>query len=304
MTTSTSNNLSISTRVRDRLRRGEISEKQLENFKNFLAEVDLDLLHHCIITHNRYTEWFSQGKATDVQLRHFIRQFSVFSNQFLVAALLKTINAPTLQQSRSSREILLNELGVIYRNPKQTNSARFILTEEQKDRQGDPEFVSTEGTVDGGICRFQAAHFEWLLKVAAGLGLDFADLGKRRHGTPTTLHFCDELIRLYGSEDSQLAQGASFAVENWAAAGFWQELEDGLSVIKQTRHPQLPLAFFTWHNRVEAQHAKHTLEELEEVYFTSDFKYAKFFQGGKDILEAIAVFWDGLNIERLNHIDL
>ena len=141
ITTSTSKNLSISTRVRDRLRRGAISEKQLENFKNFLAEVDLDLLHHCIITHNRYTEWFSQGKATDVQLRHFIRQFSVFSNQFLVAALLKTINAPTLQQSRSSREILLNELGVIYRNPKQTNSDRFILTEEQKDRQGDPEFV-------------------------------------------------------------------------------------------------------------------------------------------------------------------
>ena len=303
ITTSTSNNLSISTRVRDRLGRGEITEKQLEDFKNFLAEVDRDLLHHRIITHNRYTEWFSRGRATDAQLRHFIRQFSVFSNQFLVAALLKTINAPTLQQSRSSREILLNELGVIYRNPKQTNSDRSMLTDEQKDRQGDPEFVSTEGTVDGGICRFKAAHFEWLLKVAAGLGLNFTDLGKRRHGTPTTLHFCDELIRLYGSDDSQLAQGASFAVENWAAAGFWQELEDGLSLIKQTRHPQLPLAFFTWHNRVEAQHAKHTLEELEEVYFTSDFNHAKFFQGAKDILEAIAVFWDGLNIERLNHLD-
>ena len=233
-------------------------------------------------------------------MRHFIRQFSVFSNQFLVAALLKTINSPTLQQSRSSREILLNELGVIYRNPKQPIRDRSILTESEKDREGDPELVSTEGTVDGGICRFRAAHFEWLLRVAEGLRLGFTDIGKRKHGTRTTLHFCDELIRLYGSDDPQIAQGASFAVENWAAAGFWQELEDGLSYIKQTRHPHLHLAFFTWHNRVEAQHAGHTFEELEAVYFTQDFNRAKFFQGGREILKAIAVFWDGLNRDRLN----
>ncbi|MGK7916367.1 MAG: hypothetical protein AB4038_12635, partial [Prochloraceae cyanobacterium] len=121
----------------------------------------------------------------------------------------------------------------------------------------------------------------------------------RKHGRPTTLHFCDELIRLYGSDDPQIAQGASFAVENWAAAGFWQELEDGLSEIKQTRHPHLHLAFFSWHNRVEAQHAGHTLEELEEVYFDPKFDRTKFFQGGKEILEAIAVFWDGLNQDRV-----
>lgn len=301
-TSTTSSNLTISTGIRERLERGELTQKQVEDFKNFLVEVDRDLFHHRIITHNRYTEWFSQGKATDAQLRHFIRQFSVFSNQFLVAALLKTINSPTLQQSRSSREILLNELGVIYRNPKQSNSDRSILTDEQKDREGDPEFVSTEGTVDGGICRFRAAHFEWLLKVAAGLRLGFTDIGKRKHGTLTTLHFCDELIRLYGNDDPQIAEGASFAVENWAAAGFWQELEDGLSLIKQTRHPQLRLAFFTWHNRVEAQHAKHTLEELEAVYFTPDFNRAKFFQGAREILKAIAVFWNGLNSDRLTRI--
>ena len=92
-------------------------------------------------------------------------------------------------------------------------------------------------------------------------------MGKRRHGRPYTLHFCDELQRLYGSEDGQIAEGASFAVENWAAAGFWQELEDGLLHIKATRLPGLKVAFFTWHNRVEAQHAGHTMEELEEVFF-------------------------------------
>ncbi|NEP01267.1 MAG: hypothetical protein F6K58_21930 [Symploca sp. SIO2E9] len=292
-------NLTISSRIQERLRQGELTQKQVSDFHDFLNEVDRKLLHHPIITNNAYTNWFENGKATDVELQHFIRQFSVFSNQFLVAALLKVINSPTLKQSRTSREILLNELGVIYRHPEKPTPNPIALTEEEKDKEGDPELVSTEGTVDGGICRFRAAHFEWLLGVAKGIGLNFADIGKRKHGRATTLHFCDELIRLYGSEDPQIAQGASFAVEHWAAAGFWQELEDGLMQIKQRRHPQLPLAFFTWHNRVEAQHAGHTLEELEEVYFNSNFDRAKFFQGGREILEAIAVFWDGLNRDRL-----
>ena len=26
--------------------------------------------------------------------------------------------------------------------------------------------------------------------------------GKRRHGTPATLHFCDELLEVYGSDDA------------------------------------------------------------------------------------------------------
>lgn len=292
----------ISSRIQERLRRGELTQEQVDDFQDFLAEVDRKFLQHRIITSNAYTRWFSEGRATDEELRHFIKQFSVFSNQFLVAALLKTINSPTLQQSRAGREILLNELGVIYRKPGQLVNSHVAQTQEEKDREGDPELVSTEGTVDGGICRFRAAHFEWLIGVAEGLGLSYADIGKRQHGRPTTLQFCDELIRLYGSDDPQIAEGASFAVENWAAAGFWQELEDGLMCIKQTRHPQLRLAFFTWHNRVEGQHAGHTLEELEQVYFKPDFDQAKFMQGGKEILDAIALFWDGLNSDRLNHI--
>ena len=104
--------------------------------------------------------------------------------------------------------------------------------------------------------------------------------------------------RIYGSEDGAIAEGASFAVENWAAAGFWQEIEDGLLKIKQTRIPKLRLAFFTWHNRVEGQHACHTMEELEEVYFSDAFNREKFFQGAREVVEAIAVFWDGLEEDR------
>lgn len=289
----------LSERIEERLRRGEITPRQVEEFKDFLEEVDRDLFQHRVITSNAYTRWFQRGEATDAELRHFVRQFSVFSNQFLVAALLRVVNAPTLQQARAAKEILMNELGVIYHKPGQSQKqAGQPVDEEGKDREGDPELVSTEGTVDGGIFRFRAAHFEWLLAVGQGLGLGFDDMGKRRHGQPYTLHFCDELQRLYGNEDGQVASGASFAVENWAAAGFWQELEDGLTHIKQSRLPQLRLAFFTWHNRVEAQHAGHVMEELEEVFFAPGFSHDRFFAGAREVLDAIASFWDGLEKDR------
>ena len=295
--------LTISPRIQARLSHGELTPDQVDNFSLFLQRVDREFMQHPIITNNKYTRWFSHGQASDEQLRHFIRQFSVFSNQFLVAALYKVINAPTLQQSRASREILLNELGVIYRK---TSKNREAETKDgnhlDKDQDGDPRFVSTEGTVDGGICRFGAAHFEWLTKVAQGIGLGYGEIGKRRHGRETTLYFCDELHALYGSDDPQIAEGASFAVENWASAGFWEELVDGFVKIKENRLKDLKLAFFTWHSRVEAQHALHTLEELEAVYFEEGFDQDKFFQGGKKILDAIRVFWEGLENDRMNNV--
>ncbi len=223
----------VSPRIEARLRRGELTEEQVDAFREFLDRVERDLLHHRIITDNAYTRWFRDGQATDAELAHFVRQFSVFSNQFLVAALLRVVNAPTLQQARAAKEILMNELGVIYRRTDGASApTRSVADEDSRDREGDPDLVSTEGTVDGGLFRFRAAHFEWLLAVGEALGLSFDDLGKRRHGRDYTLHFCDELQRLYGSEDDRVAEGASFAVENWAAAGFWQELEDGLLHIK------------------------------------------------------------------------
>lgn len=298
MTTAAPNRLVISERIRARQEAGELTAAQVDTFGQFLGEVESELLSHRIIHENPYTRWFRDGNATDAELCYFIRQFSVFSNQFLVAALLRVINAPSIEQMRQTKEILLNELGVIYRKQTPNGAARESVNDADKDREGDPDLVSTEGSVDGGLFRFRAAHFEWLCTIGERLGLGFDDLGKRRHGSKTTLHFCDELQRTYGSEDWQFAEGSSFAVENWAAAGFWQELEDGLMQIKRQRHPNLPLAFFTWHNRVEGQHASHTLEELEEVYFEDGFDKAKFFQGGREILEAVAVFWDGLEDDR------
>ncbi len=42
------------------------------------------------------------------------------------------------------------------------------------------------------------------------------------------------------------------------------------------------------------------MEELEDVYFRNDFDADKFFQGGQEVLDAIAVFWDGLNGDRVS----
>jgi hypothetical protein len=92
----------LSGRIKDRLRRGELTPGQVEDFTDFLDEVDRDLLHHPVITDNAYTRWFSRGEETDAELRHFVRQFSVFSNQFLVVALLRVINARSLAQARAA----------------------------------------------------------------------------------------------------------------------------------------------------------------------------------------------------------
>lgn len=265
--------------------------KTAADFEEFLAEVRKNFLSHEIVVSNAYTYWFSQGLANFQELKHFAIQFSVFSNQFLVAQLQKMINANSLAEMRSAKEILANEIGVVFNGHKQVNSN---LSEEEKDRQGDPELVSTSGGIDGGTFHFRAAHFEWLLKFGAAIGLSFNDMGKRRHGSKSTLHFCDELIKVYGSEDANTASGASFAIENWAAAGFWQELEDGLSLIKKESIPNLPLAFFTWHNRLEAQHASNTVEELKSIFFQPDFDKEKFLAGGLAMLEALSVFWNGL----------
>lgn len=272
-----------------------------KNFDAFKQTIEREFMGHPVVKKNDYTAWFAHGDVPMDHLRQFTVQFSVFSNQFLLAALNRVINADSLQAAHEAKEILMNELGVIYnktekpsahagggREPAQGISSRT-------DPEGDPALVSTEGTVDGGKFRFQAAHFEWLLRFGEPLGLTFDDMGKRRHGIPSTLHFCDELFRLYGSDDYNEAMGASFAVENWAAAGFWKQLISGLEQIKTRGVPELPLAFFTWHDKIEDQHREHTWDELRDCYDSAKFREEPFIRAGRKMLDGVQVFWDGLN---------
>jgi hypothetical protein len=246
--------------------------------------VDALVGSHPVVTANRYTRWFAEGRATRAEVRHLTVQFSVFSHLFVEAQLRKVINAADLDAYRSGKEILLNELGVVF------NSGRADAAAVGTD----PELVATEGTVDGGRFRFGAAHFEWLLRFARQLDLGFDDLGKRRHGTAATLQFCDELFEVYGSEDAATAEGASYAVEHWAAAGFWKELIAGLERFKARECPELPLAFWTWHDKVEDQHAAHTADELAEAVAQPWFDEDRFLAGAARMLDGVEVFWDGL----------
>jgi pyrroloquinoline quinone (PQQ) biosynthesis protein C len=266
-----------------------------KNFDAFKQTIEERFMGHPVVTDNAYTRWFARGEMPVDHLRRFAIDFSVFSNQFLLAALNRVINADTLQAARESKEILMNELGVIYNN---RNAAGVPGTNNDSDREGDPALVATEGTVDGGKFRFQAAHFEWLLRFGQSLGLTFDDMGKRRHGMPSTVYFCDELFRLYGSDDYNEAMGAAFAVENWAAAGFWKELIAGLERMKATQVPDMPLAFFTWHDKIEGQHKAHVWDELRECYESPKFREEPFIRAGVKMLDGVKAFWDGLDEER------
>jgi pyrroloquinoline quinone (PQQ) biosynthesis protein C len=268
------------------------------DWDTFLEQVRETVMSHPVVTNNEYCNWFDKGDASLDQVRDLIQQFSVFSNLFIVAQLLKTINAPTMSQARESCEILVNELGVVFNSGRTSPSSSGAKSDADKDREGDPELVSTEGTVDGGIYRFNARHFEWLVKVGEAVGLGFDDLGKRKFGREETLFFCDELSRIYGSDEPDIAEGASFAVEHWAAAGFWKQLINGLDAFKNSQAPDLRLAFFTWHDRVEDQHAAHTMDELEGAFKRPGFDHQKFLEGAAEMLNGVKTFWDGLEKRR------
>jgi hypothetical protein len=243
---------------------------------------------HPVVVANTYTRWFATGDATTDEVRHLTVQFSVFSHQFVEAQLRKVINAADIETYRTGKEILMNELGVIFKPALPVNLDGV-----------DPDLVAIDGSVEGSRFRFAAAHFEWLVRFAAPLGLGFDELGKRRHATGSTLHFCDELLRIYGSEDASTAEGASYAVEHWAAAGFWKELIAGLGAIKGREFPELNLAFWTWHDKVEDTHAAHTDDELAQAIELPNFDSEKFLFGAAEMLDGVQAFWDGLWADHL-----
>ena len=290
-------------KVESELKEKGITASQIQEYKEFLKEVNSRVMSHPVIQTNEYSMWFAKGELTFADVRHMVQQFSVFSHLFLIAAMKKMINARSIETYRATKEILANEIGVIYRNRKKAMPKSHELSDDDSQEEGiDPKYAETQGTVDGGVFRFKAAHYEWLLRMGEHLDLGFDDMGKPWVGTDKTIFFCDELARLYGSEDPNIAEGSSFAVENWAAAGFWKELVSGLEkFIAKESNPKvknMPIAFFTYHDKLEGQHAEHVADELAEVYFEEGFDREKFITGGIEMLDGVKAFWDGLNNDR------
>src|SRR3989449_7233034 len=115
---------------------------------NLQARVDELVYQHPVVANNHYTRWFAKGEATLDEVRHLTVQFSVFSHLFVEAQLRKVINAPTIESYRAGKEILMNELGVVFNG------------------HVDTEGVATDGSIEDSRFRFSAAHFEWLLRFA------------------------------------------------------------------------------------------------------------------------------------------
>jgi hypothetical protein len=80
----------------------------------FKRAVAAAIEQHPIVRHNAYLAWFENGDVPTSDLRDFTVQFSVFSHLFIEAQLRKCINAADRQSYRAGKEILLNELGVVF----------------------------------------------------------------------------------------------------------------------------------------------------------------------------------------------
>lgn len=260
----------------------------MPDFAAFEKKVNGIVFRHPVVTSNAYTRWVATGQMNDEDVRDLTVQFSVFSHYFIQAQLLKVFSAQTLEQYHSGKEILMNELGVSFTKPGKPDPTAT-----------DPDAVPTEGTVNGGRYRHTAAHFEWLLRFAEPLGLGFGEIGKWSQGTEATHHFCDALKKWYGNPDPSVGAGASYAVENWAAAGFWKELIAGLEAYNDQVGGKLNLGFWKWHDLVEDQHAEHTHDELRDDFAEDWFDEEKYLEGAHNILDAVKVFWDGLDESRL-----
>jgi hypothetical protein len=247
----------------------------------FRARLHSLVENHPVVKSNPYTGWFATAALTKEEVARFTQQFSVFSHEFIVAQLRKVLVAPDIQAYRAGKEILLNELGVAFRGPRPLPG----LT---------PDLAPSEGSVDGGTYRHASAHFEWLVAFAEPLGMTFQDLGKRQHATPETRRFCERLVNLYGSSDPNIAAGASYAIEHWAAAGFWRDLIRGLERFKESGGLPLNLGFWVFHDRLEQQHADHTTEELDESESSPGFDAERFLEGARSLLDEVQLFWIGL----------
>ena len=260
----------------------------MPRFEDFRRRVEDEILAHPVVQANPYTSWFKRGLADEAQVKDLIEQFSVFSNHFLVVQAKRLVNAGTEEGERCARAILVNECGVAM----------------------EPKTGSTEGRTFAN----HNAHLEWLRETGKALGLDPRKLGRWDLGREETHEFLDGLDRTYGSRDGLVGAGASFAIESWAAFGigkgpaledrnFWHELIAGLEAFdKRLRRPQglapLPLGFFRFHFVTEAGHGLAVWDELKASFDSPDFDPEVFLEAGREALDAIELFWAGLDRER------
>jgi len=260
----------------------------MKDVSSLRAELIGAVYAHEVIRNNPYTKWFKRGEANTAQVIDLVVQFSVFSNHFIPLEAKRMVNAATEEEEKEARAILGSEIGVSID-------------------------VST-GSIEGHRFSHNAAHIKWLRDLGEMLGLDRNQLGKWALGSESTHRFLKELEEVYGSPDNNIGAGASFAIESWAGYGigkgeeeesnnFWKELIAGLEGYnrenrKELGLPLLNVGFFKFHLGLESGHVANVEHELAEVFVRRDFNQQKWLQGAANALEAILVFWKGLDEKR------
>jgi hypothetical protein len=262
--------------------------EQTASFAFFQERIERELYRHPVIVDNSYPRWFSRGEANLAQIAELLLQFSVFSNHFLVVQAKRMVNASSEEAERGARFILMSECGVA--------------------------LDGSTGSTEGRVFSTANAHINWLREVGAAAGLDPRAMGRWAAGTPSTHAFLEGLDRTYGSRDGWVGAGASFAIENWAAFGigggpelearnFWRQLIAGLEAFNRRRASEgrapLPLGFFQYHFELESGHGANVRRELEETFSDPTFDPEKFLAGGREALDSIHAFWEGLEAGRL-----
>ena len=251
-------------------------------------ELTSGVFTHEVIQQNPYTKWFKQGEANTAQVIDLVEQFSVFSNHFIPLEAKRMVNAATEAEEMEARAILGSEIGV--------------------------SIDATTGNIEGHRFSHSAAHIKWLRDIGEMLGLDRNQLGKWAMGSEATHEFLKKLEEVYGSPDNNVGSGASFAIESWAGYGigkgeeleannFWRELIVGLERYNQKNRrsvglPALNIGFFRFHFGLESGHVANVENELAEVFGREDFDREKWLHGANEALNAILVFWKGLDRTR------
>ena len=256
-------------------------------FDKFREKIDRELYPHPVIQNNPYTKWFKLGLANDEQVKDLLIQFSVFSMWFLVIECERMARAAGTPSERASRIILASELGV-------------GLNLNTHDIEGE-KFSHSD------------AHIEWLRKMGDPLGIDRAILGRWERAHDSTKKFLKNLKFVYANSDSNVGAGASFAIESWAGFGigrgileeqnnFWNELLAGLKKYNEKRRAEKlePIydGFFRYHFALESGHVANVEDELKEIFSSPDFNGRKWFYGARKALDAIYIFWTGLDEAR------
>jgi hypothetical protein len=243
--------------VHELVERGEMTRAAAADFAQLLVDACARVMCHPIVASNRYLERFAQG-VTFAQARHEVQQFSVFAAQFDVAQAKLVANAPTFEAYTERLNLLLNEKGIPYEN-------------------------GFEGELNGRWS-MDTVHFIWMRKMGDDLGLRFEDLAKIWIAQPGTKAFVDATFNCYASTDQNMALGASFGIENWAANSLWKPWISGMKKLNATLAKPVNLGYLTYHDLEEEHHSQATLDELLENFREPWFNASKFLAGAEQIL--------------------